>query len=158
MHARAAWQLDRLGYRVYRYAPGKADWRAAGLPTEGSGAVELRAGSIVRSSVPTCRPHTLVSEASAAARAAGWDVCIVVNENGIVLGRLRGDQLDSTLQEPVEAVMELGPTTTRADDDLAGLVERMQRRNVGSILVTDPDGRLIGVLRREDGQAALSGR
>ncbi|MDQ3146995.1 MAG: CBS domain-containing protein [Actinomycetota bacterium] len=112
----------------------------------------------MRSSVPTCRPHTLVSEASAAARAAGWDVCIVVNENGIVLGRLRGDQLDSTLQEPVEAVMELGPTTTRADDDLAGLVERMQRRNVGSILVTDPDGRLIGVLRREDGQAALSGR
>ncbi len=157
MHARAAWQLDRLGYRVYRYAPGKADWRAAGLPTEGSATGELRAGSVARSGVPTCRPHTPVSEATAAVQAGGWDECLVLNEEEIVLGRLRGAQLDSTSQEPAEAVMELGPTTTRADDDLAGLVERMQRRNVGSILVSDPDGRLIGVLYREDAEAALSG-
>ncbi len=156
MHARAAWQLDRLGYQVYRYAPGKADWRAAGLPTEGAGAVELRAGSVARGDVPTCGPDTPVSEATEAA--GGWDACIVVNEQGIVLGRLRGAQLDSASQDPAEAAMELGPTTTRADDDLAGLVERMRRRKVGSILVTDPDGRLLGVLRRVDGEAALSGK
>jgi len=52
--------------------------------------------------------------------------------------------------------MEEGPTTTRADDDLEQLTARMRRRSVGSILVTDPDGRLMGVLYREDAEAALN--
>ncbi|MGQ0805021.1 MAG: CBS domain-containing protein, partial [Actinomycetota bacterium] len=46
--------------------------------------------------------------------------------------------------------------TTRADDDLERLTVRMRGRSVGSILVTDPDGRLIGVLYREDAEVALS--
>jgi CBS domain-containing protein len=53
-------------------------------------------------------------------------------------------------------VMENGPTTTRADDDLANLIERMRKRHVASIIVTDPDGRLIGVVYREDGEKVLA--
>lgn len=51
--------------------------------------------------------------------------------------------------------MEDGPTTTRADDDLAAVVERMTRRKVTELLVTDPDGRLIGVLYRDDAERLL---
>jgi hypothetical protein len=52
--------------------------------------------------------------------------------------------------------MENGPTTIRADEDLAALIGRMQVRHVANIIVSDPDGRLIGVLYREDGEQLLA--
>src|SRR5919204_2022170 len=94
MNARAAWRLERLGFeRVYRYAPGKTDWLAAGFPTEGPGAQTLRAGAVARRDIPTCKPDDQVGDAAATAQAAGTDVCIVVNDEGVALGRLRGDAL-----------------------------------------------------------------
>src|SRR5919106_378837 len=94
MDARAAWRLERLGFeRVYRYAPGKADWLAAGLPTQGPGTQTLRAGTVARRDVPACKPGDRVADAAAAARAAEADVCMVVNDERVVLGRLRGDAL-----------------------------------------------------------------
>jgi CBS domain-containing protein len=156
MHARAAWRLERLGFeRVFRYAPGKADWLAAGLPTEGPGAQTLRAGTVARRDVPTCKPGDRVADAAATARTAGASVCMVVNEERVVLGRLRDEALAGDQAATVEEVMEEGPTTTRADDDLEALTARMRKRSVASIVVTDPDGRLIGVLYREDAEAAL---
>jgi hypothetical protein len=38
--------------------------------------------------VPTCRLGEELADAAARAAAAGWDVCMVVNEQGILLGRL----------------------------------------------------------------------
>ena len=158
MSARAAWRLEALGFaRVYRYAAGKADWLAAGLPTEGIGAQALRAGTVARSDVPTCAPSGRVDQAASRARRAGWDSCIVVNAQRVVVGRLRGDALDAAGEATVEQVMEQGPTTIRASEELAGLVQRMRNRNVLSIVVTDPDGRLLGILRRSDAEQALAG-
>jgi Mg/Co/Ni transporter MgtE len=156
MNARAAWRLERLGFeRVYRYAPGKTDWLAAGLPTEGPGARTLRAGAVARRDVPTCKPDDRVEQAAASAQAAGAEVCMVVNDERVVLGRIRGDALLGDQAATVEDVMEEGPTTTRADDNLEDLTSRMRDRSVASIVVTDPDGRLLGVLYREDAEAAL---
>src|ERR671919_69216 len=156
MSARAAWRLERLGFApLYRYAPGKADWLAAGLPTEGPGAQTLRAGAVARRDVPTCKPGDRVADAAAAARAAEAGVCMVVNDERVVLGRLRGEALAQDGNAAVEDVMEEGPTTTRADDDLERLTSRMRDRSVASIVITDPDGRLIGVLYRQDAEAAL---
>jgi hypothetical protein len=45
----------------------------------------------------------------------------------------------------------------RAHEDLDGLLERMHRRNVNSVLVTDPEGRLLGIFHRDDGDA-VAGR
>ena len=53
-----------------------------------------------------------------------------------------------------EAVMRLGPTTVRADEDLASLHQRMQARRTAAVLVTDPDGRLIGVVTAADANTA----
>jgi CBS domain-containing protein len=155
MNARAAWRLESLGFsRVYRYAPGKDDWLAAGLPTEGPGAAKLRAGSVARRDPPTCRPDDPVGEAARAADELSWPVCLVVNDHGIVLGRLRGERLhgDAVM---VTDVMEEGPTTIRASEELSPLVERMRRRKVGSIVLTDPDGRLMGILYRDDAERVL---
>jgi hypothetical protein len=72
------------------------------------------------------------------------------------LCRLRGPALDATDQRQVDEVMAEGPTTTRADEALEALVARMRPRHVTAILVTDPDGRLIGLLRLEDAERALA--
>ncbi|MFA5890923.1 MAG: CBS domain-containing protein [Actinomycetota bacterium] len=156
MNARAAWRLESLGVSVvYRYAAGKADWLAAGLPTEGTASGALRAGSVVRRNPPTCRPEDPAGTAQRAAAEIDRPVCLVVNQHGVVVGRLRGERLRTDERLRVEEIMEEGPTTIRANEDLAKLVERMQRRKVGSIVVTDPDGRLIGILYRDDAERAL---
>jgi hypothetical protein len=40
---------------------------------------------------------------------------------------------------------------------LGPLVERMRRKDTESVLVSVPEGRIIGVLERGDGEAFLSG-
>jgi CBS domain-containing protein len=52
--------------------------------------------------------------------------------------------------------MEPGPTTVHPDADLPEVTRRMCERNVDSIIVTDPGGRVIGVLRNPE--TAANGR
>src|SRR5258708_26465448 len=55
MSPRAAWRLESLGFRnVHDYKPGKLDWMAAGLPTEGAHTSKRRAGDLAKKDVPTC--------------------------------------------------------------------------------------------------------
>jgi CBS domain-containing protein len=44
--------------------------------------------------------------------------------------------------------MEPGPATVRAHEPLDPLLERMARRGVDEIIVTTPEGVLLGVVRR----------
>lgn len=150
-------RLDLLGFEhVYRYAAGKWDWFAHGLPMLGTRAQQPQAKDIARRDVPTCGLNEPVGEAHRRAQAAGWEVCIVVAEGGVVLGRLRRDAWNAPPATPVEDVMENGPTTVRPDELLAPLVERMQKRKVVSILVADSDGVLIGSIERVDAEAYLA--
>ena len=52
--------------------------------------------------------------------------------------------------------MESGPTTTRADAELEALVQRLHDANVRSMLITTPEGRLLGVVYREDAERYLA--
>jgi CBS domain-containing protein len=45
--------------------------------------------------------------------------------------------------------MTEGPTTIRANERLADVVPRMHEANVKLLPVTNPDGKLLGTLRRE---------
>jgi CBS domain-containing protein len=161
MSARAAWRLESLGFnRVYRYVAGKMDWLAAGLPSEGPEAATPRAGDVAIRDAPTCSLDERVGAVRGRLQDSGWTSCIVVNAEGVVLGRLRRAALEGELagdaQETAEAVMEPGPTTVRPSEPLADLVKRMQEHRVGTIVVTTPEGVLVGVLRREDGEKRLS--
>jgi CBS domain-containing protein len=51
--------------------------------------------------------------------------------------------------------MEVGPTTIRPSERLEPLVERMRRRGVATIVVSDLKGRLVGILYRADAESAL---
>src|SRR2546425_9629787 len=89
MSPRAAWRLERLGYRpVYDYAWGKVDWLAAGLPSEGAGKREKRAIDVVEEAL-TCAPSTAVGEAIDGARGVDRARVLVVNDEGILVGVLR---------------------------------------------------------------------
>ncbi|MGH2617650.1 MAG: CBS domain-containing protein [Thermomicrobiales bacterium] len=159
MSARAAWRLETLGFtRVFRYSPGLGGWLATGLPSEGTDASTPRAGDVADRGVPTCALHDRLGDVRERLRAAGETSCIVVNDQRVVLGRVRGKALDGDGEQPVEAVMEAGPTTVRPSEPLAALIERMQKRRAGSIVVSMPDGVLVGVLRREDGERRLAER
>jgi CBS domain-containing protein len=144
---RAAWRLESLGFsQVFDYVAGKADWFAAGLPRVGRDASVPRAGDAARQDVPLCRLGDRVGEVRTRLRQEGWDQCLVVNEQRIVLGRLRGKALDAVDQTPVEEIMEPGPTTIRPDTLLDAELQRMHERHVASIVVTTSDGRLVGML------------
>lgn len=149
MSPRAAWRLESLGFtRVFDYVAGKADWLAAGLPTVGPDAAQPRAGRFARTDVPTCRLTDRLGDVRKRVRAAGWESCLVVNDDRIVLGRLRGAAFDGDPDQTAEAVMEAGPTTVRPSEPLHELVRRMR----ASVVVTTADGRLVGVLRRDDAE------
>src|SRR5258708_39896622 len=112
MNARAAWRLESLGFHnVYRYGPGKADWKAAGLPTEGTGAKTLRAQHAVLRDPPVCGLSDTVGEARRRARAAAVNLCVVVNLERVVLGRVNAEALSRDEGLAVAEVMWDGPAT-----------------------------------------------
>jgi CBS domain-containing protein len=156
MSARAAWRLESLGFaQVFRYTPGEADWFANGLPAAGRDANIPKAADIARRDVPTCHLTDRISQVRDAMRATNWNQCLVVNAERVVLGRLRQRVLEGDPSAVVEDVMEPGPATVRLNEPLEPLVERMQKRNVSSIVVTTSDGELVGVLFREDAERHL---
>ena len=122
---------------------------------EGEFAVYLKAMDVVRRDVPTCGLTERVGEAYQRCQSAGWKVCIVVNETNVVLGRLRGEAWSAAPDTLVEDVMENGPTTFRPDNFLEPLVKRLQVKKVGSVIITNSDGVLIGILRRKDAEEQL---
>ncbi len=156
MSPRAAWRLESLGFTdVYDYAGGKTDWMGAGMPTEGEATPPPGAGTVARTSVPTCRLDDDVAQVRERDDVREAGVCIVTTDDGIVLGRLRHKQLGSEASARVADVMEEGPTTVRFDEPLVELIGRMQKGNVDTILVTAASGKLIGITQRSDGEELL---
>ena len=156
MSPRAAWRLETLGFtNVYDYVAGKADWFAAGLPREGKLAAIPRAGDVARGDDVTCQLGDQMSDVINRVRAAGKETCIVTTDGGVVLGRVRTGVLPDDIEATAEDVMDSGPTTTRKDTILETMLERLNARNVESILVATSDGRLVGTLYRSDAEARL---
>ncbi|MBI2168558.1 MAG: CBS domain-containing protein [Actinobacteria bacterium] len=142
MSPRAAWRLERLGFdRVYDYVFGKVDWIAAGLPTVRAPGGEPRAIDVADRDPVTCSPGNQLRDVPVGQTA------IVLNDEGIVLGRVRADR-SGELDRIAEDVMEPGPATVRANEPLDPLLARMERRGVAEMVVTTPEGRLLGVVRR----------
>jgi Mg/Co/Ni transporter MgtE len=128
---------------------GKLDWLAAGLPTEGTNAERPRAADVARADAPTCRIDEQVERVRERVRAAGWDACVVVNDERVVLGLLRREELERP-EGRIEQVMRPGPSTFRPHVPIEELAHYMVAHDLPTSPITSSDGRLIGVLRRED--------
>ena len=129
---------------------------AAGLPTEGPNAAKPRAGQVVRTDVPTCASTDRIEEVRDRLKQSGWEACVAINHERVVMGLVRGDALAAPAGTPVEEAMDAGPATVRADEDLVALVTRLRKEDVAGIVVTTPEGRLIGMLCREDAERRLA--
>lgn len=142
MSPRAAGRLERLGFpRVFDYGPGKVDWMAAGLPTERADESDRRAVDAAETDVPTCGPSTPVNDLPTGE-------VVVVDDEKIVLGRFARSEDDNVGDDVlVEDVMKPGPWTVRAHEPLEPLLEGMREHKVADVLVTTPEGRLLGLLR-----------
>jgi CBS domain-containing protein len=138
---------------VYDYASGKLDWLAAGLPTEGTNAQKPRAADVARKDAPTCRVDERVGDVRERVHAAGWDVCVVVSETEVVLGLLRQKELSADANAKVKAAMLAGPSTFRPFVPIEEMATYMVEHKMESAPITTSDGRLVGVLRREDAAA-----
>lgn len=76
----------------------------------------------------------------------GWEQCIVVNDAGVVAGLVPRDAAGMT--RPLADAMRPGPTTLRPDTELDKALDGMREHKLTEQVVTDPTGRLLGVLRR----------
>jgi len=135
---------------VYDYKAGKQDWMGAGLPTEGTNAPRPRLVDVLRRDVPTCSLDERLGDVRDRAVAAGGDACVVVSQDRVVLGLLRAKELDADPDLPVEQVMRPGPSTYRPFVSVREMRRTMTERNVESSPVTTSDGKLVGLVRRQD--------
>ena len=159
MSPRAACRLERLGFeQVYDYTLGIADWKAAGLPLEGNAEPTQRVADATRPDVPTCESQESLDEVRHRTFDAGWDECIVIDCDRIVVGRIRGQAWDEEGEGLTAGeIMEPGPTTVRPHSLLQLLVERMTDRGTKLVVVTNPQGELLGALLRDEAERLLGG-
>ncbi len=156
MSPRAAWRLEGLGFsEVYDYAPSKVDWSAAGLPMEGELASVPTVGEMARRDVPTCAPAEKVGAVRERLGGSSFDRCVVVSKGRIVLGLLREKELTMEPEAAAEEAMRNGPATFRPDEPVEKMAKRMRDRGASAVLVTTPDGRLVGLLYRDDAEHAV---
>jgi Mg/Co/Ni transporter MgtE len=152
MSPRAAWRLESLGFTdVYEYSAGKADWGAYGLRLEGDSTKVARIKDMARA-VPTCGIDDAVS--TARERAEPWKTCMIVNAEGVVLGRMYGTDLEADPNARVGDLMSPGPSTFRPNLSVVEMLEYMDRNNLGTAPVTTPDGKLVGLVVRADVERA----
>lgn len=152
MSPRAAWRLETLGYQTFDYVAGKQDWLAFGLPYDGYATL---AGDHVTGDVATCSADDVLGDVRGLLGSTRFGMLVVLNADGIVLGRLNRAALDADEDTPVSELMHEGPTTVRPSEELEGLTERMGRADVDAILVTRSDGKLVGLLEADVARRAI---
>jgi Mg/Co/Ni transporter MgtE len=67
-----------------------------------------------------------------------------------VLGLLRARELAGDPERLIEAAMRSGPSTFRPHVSAAEMARFMVEHNLDASPITTSDGRLVGVLRRDD--------
>jgi CBS domain-containing protein len=120
------------------------------LPTEGTNTQRPRLVDVVRRDVPTCSLGERLGDVRDRATAAGWDACVVVSQDRVVLGLLRAKELQADPQLLVERVMRPGPSTYRPFVSVEEMRRTMTERNLESSPVTTSDGKLVGLVRKQD--------
>jgi Mg/Co/Ni transporter MgtE len=142
-----------MGFEVYDYEAGKADWGSSGLPLEGADPSTHRAGAFMRTDAPTCAPADRMQDVRA--RLGDWDTCFVLDPDGVLLGRLGRSALRSDDDVSAEEVMTDGPSTIRPSARLDWAVRRMRKGDLSNSPVTTSDGVYVGLLLLEDAEREL---
>ena len=135
---------------MYHYPGGKLDWMAAGLPTEGTNANRMRAGTLARRDVPTSHLDERLADVRDRVHTQGWDAVVVVNEERIVFGLLRSKELEQDGNLTIEQAMRPAPSTYRPYVLANEMAHVMVDHKSESAPVTTSDGKLVGLLLQRD--------
>ena len=149
LSARAARRLETLGFTdVCDYTASKAAWMACGLPVEGTVKSSTRAGSVARTTIPRCSLGEKVHDLRD--RFGDDTVCVVLDDDGFVLGAVRREatQLDDATL--VDDVLLPAPPTVRPSIPADELARSMDRDGRTYVYVTTIEGRLLGLVTRAD--------
>ena len=158
MAPRAAARLEDLGFsNVCEYKPGKLDWMAAGLPTEGENSKHPRAADVARRDVPTCALDDRLGDVAKRTGDAGWDSAVVVDGQRIVLGLLRAAELAKQPDLLIEQAMRPAPSTFRPYVTIKEMADYMVEHDLVSSPITTSYGVLLGLLLRVDALAHAAG-
>ena len=114
-------------------------------------------GDVLDTTVPTCGLSERIGDIRELIKGDGREICVVVNEAQIVLGVLRKKALAADPSATAEQVMHEGPSTFRANLTLEEMLKFMRDHDLkGHSLITAPDGRLLGIIARNDLEATLA--
>ena len=152
MSPRAACRLATTGFtRVHDYGSGKVDWLAHALPVEGTHADRPTAGSVARHDFATCAADEVAGDVLARIDASPYAFALVIGPGGVLLGRARRSALEGTDRTArVEPSIEPGPSTIRPHLATEELRRRFEASKVHHLIVTTPEGVVLGVVGRED--------
>lgn len=135
--------------QVYEYAASLADWMAYCLPIDGEEVGTVHGGDLVRREFPTCRPDETV--AAVAERFGEHSLCAVVDEDGVLLGRLSRADIAGNREKTAGEVAHPGPSTFRPDVAAIEMAKWFKRRpKTEAFIISTPDGRPFGLLYRTD--------
>jgi Mg/Co/Ni transporter MgtE len=140
-----------LGFeRVYDYVPGKVDWLARGLPTEGERADQTRVGDLARDDVVTSPVDATAADVRERVEASPYGFALVTAGEGTLIGRLRGSALrEADDDATTEQLMDPGPSTVRPDLAVGELLEKLEDKDLKTAIVSTPEGKVIGVVTRD---------
>ena len=131
---------------MYDYVAGKADWFATGLPGEGESMTVPRIGALAEAPC-TCHPAELAGELRERLAGRAWELCAVLNRDGVLLGTLEPAALEGDAAWPVEQAMNPAPSTFRPDVPLEQLRHWFAHHETQrAVPVTTPEGRLLGMV------------
>lgn len=143
---------------VCDYEAGKQDWLANGLPVEGHLAHIASIGQTAHRDVPLCHLDEKLSDVAERLKRSNGDECVVVNDSMIVLGLVGKDTWQRADGDvTIEQAMEPGPSTFRPHIPADELFDYMEKKKIRSALVTTTEGKLIGLVRREELKSVASG-
>ena len=80
-------------------------------------------GDLARPDAPTCRLDGLLAEVAERV-ADDWQICVVTNDENIVLGLLGRRALSSDMDRRIEDAMTAGPSTIRPSARLDAIAKR----------------------------------
>lgn len=156
MSPRAAVLLEAFGFEdVADYTTGKADWLARGLPIERSDDEPITVGDLA-AQAPVLELTMATTDCASMIDHQEGNAGVVLGDGGVVLGLVTREAASGADEAVAEEVMELGPSTFRADSKLDEALDHMNRHDVGQVVVSAPDGSLIGLLTRDDAEEFTS--
>ena len=85
-----------------------------------------------------------------------WPQAVVVDGAGVLLGRVRKSRLLESPSALIDDLIEEGPSTARANEDLSATVKEMLAGDVHFLLVSTPEGQPLGLLFLQDATQRLA--